>query len=299
MAATVQGRVWWAGKRDSEGHREFTLRSKVSISNLATDGPYTVMNAAGLPAIGAVWNFEGVTDSWAQCYPDMDVQPQRPSKPDDPIQVFLVTQKFSTKPLTRCQTTSIENPLNEPTKIGGSFTRKTIEAELDKDGKKITNSAHEQIKGPAVEFDEDEPTVWCEMNVAVHPLSTFAPMINTVNDATLWGLDARCVKLANAPWRRKLYGTCTYYYTVRYEFEINEDGFDREVLDEGTKVLKTGGSSGVPGDFQTYVDPVSRQPQRIILKNGAKWDGTGDPGKITIKRYKESNFLSLGIPTSL
>lgn len=223
----------WGGSIDSEGHREYTVQFRVR-STSKNDGPETVMNTAGLPAVGAVWNLGNDSDSWAFCYPDMKVSLAEVGE----YYFWDVEQKFSTKPLKRCNTTQIEDPLSEPQKVSGSFAKYTEEVFYDRYGDAILSSSLEPYKGSEVEFDANRPTVRIEQNVAALGLSTFAAMIDTVNDAPLWGLPARCVKLSNVGWERKLYGVCTYYFARTFDFDVRYDGFDRVLLDKGTRVIR-------------------------------------------------------------
>lgn len=241
MAATLIGRAAWKGNRDSEGNRNYEMTSKIRTSS-ASDGPLVVMNCPGLPVTGSTYNFGNDLDIWAFCYPDMMVEMIDPK--DDNTKTWRVTQKFSTKPLQRCNTLTIQDPLLEPQKIGGSFVRYLKSAFRDMNGIAILTSSWELFRGRDVEFDEAYPTVWIEQNVSDLQLSTFTQYINAVNDSTLWGMNARCVKLSNATWQRRQFGICSYYYTRRFEFDINFDTFDRYLQDEGTKVLN--GHHGAP-----------------------------------------------------
>lgn len=299
MAASSSGIKRISLDRDDDGHR--TLNATYLVRALVTEGPLTVMAASGLPATGSTWNGASKfteSDAWMFCTPYCKVSPQ---VTDEETTAWLVEKRFTTNPTKRCQDAAIENPLSEPDRIGGSFVKYTREATLDRFGKRITNSAFEQFRGASVERDYNRPTVSIEKNLATLPLSTFAPMIDTLNDATLWGLPARCIKLSNVSWTRKVYGTCTYYYTVGYEFDIDNNTFDRDVLDEGTRHLAPGGSVGNPRHYVAYRDPVLGDAGRCILDgSGGLWDGTtGSAGEIHIEFYAESNFLTLGIPSSL
>jgi hypothetical protein len=82
-------------------------------------------------------------------------------------------------------------------------------------------------------------------------------MANTVNDAILWGLPPRCILLSQVSWERKFYGICFYYYTLHLTFDINYDGFDRDLVDEGTKVLN-GQWDPVTGNW--VLIPINGQP---------------------------------------
>ena len=131
------------------------------------------------------------------------------------------------------------------------------------------------------------------------PLETFTDMINTVNDATLWGLPKRTVKLSNVSWSRVLYGTCAFYFTVTYDFDIDFETFDRTIIDEGTRVLTKGGDKDNKNDFEVYKD-VNGENTRVFLDGAGSALGDGaDPVEIEIEYYKESNFLTLGIPSTL
>jgi len=297
MVATVMtGQRTWNLRRDDEGHREYTIVHQVRAD--ALDGPAIIMQAGGLPSVGSTWNFDNDADPWAFCYPTMSISPRTSNEPNT---LWTVEQKFSTKPLNRCQDDSIDNPLDEPDRISGGFTKLTKEADKDRHGDPIKSSSHEQVRGSAVQRDDNRPNVKIERNIPALPLGTFSEMVDTVNDAPLWGVSARCIKLSNVSWSRQLYGTCSFYYTVGYEFDVNFDTFDKSLIDEGTMVLDKGGNKDDPQDFIVYKDRNGENSRVILNGNGAAWDGTGTdgPGTIEVQFYDESNFLLLGVPSSL
>lgn len=320
MATTI--RSGWRNlslSRDDEGHREYTIRFVIESNDPADDGPETVLGTVGLPSIGSAWAVGNDSDPWAFCSPRLRITP---SIRNEPCKVWYADYVFTTKPWKRCQTTAIEDPLLEPDDISGSFVKYTKEAARDRNGNLIKSSSHELFRGPQVEFDHNRPSVRIEQNVASLGLDTFAAMVDTVNDATLWGLAARKIKLSNVAWSRKVYGTCNYYYTRSFDFDINFDGFDRRVLDEGTKVLNGRWADDEDGsgssDSWVLIDingaaPDSENPQHFIRykdRNGENTrvilDGTGkplsdgaNPYYHEIEYYSESDFTLLGIPTSL
>jgi hypothetical protein len=80
---------------------------------------------------------------------------------------------------------------------------------------------------------------------------------------------------------------------------VKFEGFDRVALDEGTRVLAPGGTVGNPKHYIAYRD-INGEPARVILDGtGRAWNGSTTPGFRTIEFYNESNFLLLGIPSSL
>lgn len=322
MTATViDGTICeWDGERDDEGHRTWNVSHFVETTS-SGDGPATVMQCSGLPQVGDTWAFGSDADVWAFCTPYMKVSAAPGVKKPGPFFYWKVDQRFTTKPLWRCATTQIEDPLSEPQKISGSFTKYTKEAVRDRFGIAIRSSSHEPFHGQQVEFDFNRPTVKIEQNVISLDLPTIASMVDSVNDSTLWGCSARCVKLANVSWERKLYGTCTYYYTRSFEFDISFTGYDRYIVDEGNKCLngkwnKTtgqyeveniGGSAPDPANPLHFIRAVDRagNPIRMPLNGAGMPIDAGGTGSATylhslyIEFYDEANFLALGIPSSL
>ena len=305
--------------RDTEGHRDYSVEHIV-ITTDPDDGPTIVLGASGLPVIGSLWNFGNDLDVWAFCYPDAKITVYKKNE-GDPPEYWKVAQKFSTRPLNRCQDETIEDPLLQDQVISGSFVKYTQEVSKDRNGDDIKSISHELIHGPQVEFDFNRPTVRIEQNVATLELELITSMIDTVNDSTLWGLGARKIKLSDLVWERKWYGTCDIYYTRVFDFDIDFNTFDREILDEGTKVLnghwptknECGGDDWIlddicgeapvktdPTHFTRYKDRNGENSRVILDVEGWPLGGSGTPAanRIEVEYYPESNFLLLGIPTT-
>lgn len=303
---TLCGMTSWEGERDDEGHRTFILKTKWEADDSA-NGPRGLMNVvdATIP-IGSAWNFGNDMD-WAYCYPDLKV---KQIGPDEERKVmWIAEQKFSTRPLFRCQSASIESPLLEPVKYGGSFVKEKRQAFFNKDGEPLHTSSLEPI--PGAERDFSQPAVWVEFNHLTNLLATFAPMIDTLNDATMWNLPARCIKLNNVTWERKWYAVCTVYFTSRFEFGVNAiddpenpgttiSGYDEIRPDIGTRVLDVGGDPTKQMEFVKYKDAHGENDTVYLDGAGEAVDDIDDVAKITCEYYGESNFLSItGIPSSL
>lgn len=239
--ATIWGRRTYSLSRDSDGHREYKVKHLIKAA--LEDGPYVVLNTPGLPLPGAQWSYGNDFDPWAWCRPTATVQIHE-EKEGDKTRWWVVEQTYSTKPPDqnkggqRCNDTPVENPLLEPMKVSGDYTRYTKEAQYDRFGIPIRNSCHEPVLGPAVEFDESRPTITIEQNVADQQEGLLSLMINTVNGTVLWGLGYRTIKLSSVSWEKKFYGQCSVYYTRKLTFEVNYETWDRVLLDYGSKVLK-------------------------------------------------------------
>lgn len=224
----------WNGGIDDDGYRTYYITWAVQADK--EDGPANVMQTPGLPLPGALWQFKADVDVWAFCYLWMEVE-HLSAVEGDPSEWWQVKQKFSTKPMNRCSDTKVEDPLLEPAKVSGGFAKYTKEATHDRHGRAILTSSWERYKGADVEFDAGRPDVKISQNVPHLELDVFSAMRDTVNDAPMWGLPARCVKLSNVTWERNVRGTCNFYYTRNFEFDVDPKTFDRILPDEGTRVL--------------------------------------------------------------
>jgi hypothetical protein len=297
MAQLVGGPRVWSGSQDSEGHRTYRIAFLVQVETGegVAEGPAAAMRCPGLPAPGDFWSIDGDADAYGWFRFDMDCQPHG-SVEGSPIQYFNVIMTASTKPLDPSKERDpaappIEDPLAEPPRVSGSFVKTTEEATHDMYGLPIEYSSHEQIRGPQVEFDAGFDSVRIEQNVPQLQLYLLASLRNCVNLRPLWGMPERTIRFACYSWTRVRHGNSFYYQRV-LEFEVNINGFDREVLDESSKVLKgrwaTDGVTGklvwqlvdvAPGEpadrdnpahYIAAIDPKGN-PARILL------DGRGTP----------------------
>lgn len=276
--------------RDKDGHRNYSVTHQV-ITTTSEDGPHTIMNAPGLPVIGSTWSFGNDNDTWAQCWPQMRVV-RDPKADRFAPRAWLVTQNFTTKPFSRCQTTPVGNPVLEPMEIGGSFVRGKITPAFDKDGDAIVSSSHQPIP---VEFDKSEPAVVIKQNVLILGLASFSAQINTVNSVAMWGLGTRRIKLSDVPWSRKVYGSCNFYYTLEFHFDVNTNTFDRTVQDVGTMFVKPGGNKNNLDDFIRAKDDNDENLPSVALDgNGNRATTAAGAALITVQHYPESNLLLLG-----
>jgi hypothetical protein len=262
VAVIVPGQRTWSVSRDSEGYRTYKIVHRVVCDE--GDGPNTALTAVGLPVPGQVWDFDNDYDPNAWCTPESSATPVVTNEPN---MYFDVEHNFTSKPLGRDATKDRADPLSEPPKISISFSKTTEEASHDRFGRMITNSAWEQMRGKHVEFDTGHIIVKIEQNLATVDLPSHAAAYQTVNMVTLWGMPPRTVKLSNSSIEESYYTPTTTtttttpfgatttsqftttttapptiasqvkYYHRNLEFEVNAKGWDRDLLDEGTKVL--------------------------------------------------------------
>lgn len=239
MAFKLVGPISQVAKVDAEGNREYTIQFKLETDDPRNDGPQQALDCPDLPTSGAPYQIRNDNDIWAWCRENTTATPMLTGEPS---KNYIVEKVFSTKPpdadKSRCNTTKIEDPLMEPFKASGNFSKYTEEAAFNRFGRQLTYSSFEPIRGKPVEFDNNRPTVKIEQNIANLNWPLCAALVDCVNYYPMWGIPRRCVKLSNVSWERKYWGLCGLYYTRTLEFEVNWQTWDRNVVDESHLCLR-------------------------------------------------------------
>ena len=325
MSASVVGLLDWSLDRDRSGNRDYRALWLVK-STSPLDGPMTAITASGLPVIGSTWNLGNDADPWVYCLPTSKVKRHR-AYSEGEIGIYWTVEQLFQSPgkippgeQGRCNDYENDDPLLEPAKVSGSFINYSKEATVDRNGKAILSSCHQPITG--LEVDRSRFSVQIERNTLDNDLDLYQGFIDTLNDSTLWGVGARQVKFSGLAYERKVYGSCYYYFTHRLEFEIRREGFDEDrILDLGMLEINPDrwprdDSGAYTGDTPTsdqLANPknftVIRGPDGnpitspVPLKNGVRVLQPQIAENLayipTVELYPESNFLELGIPTSL
>jgi hypothetical protein len=283
MGYVVRGRRKWEGSRDKDGYRTYKLMTLVESQNYA-DGPALASQAVGLPVSGDVWAFGNDLDLWSFCKEDMEIS--QVLTDFSPNRFYTITQTFSTKPdEARCKTQQIDDPLLKPQEISIEATKYNEQATYDRFGRPCISSSHELLHGPQLEFDSHRFTVHIEQNVAFPELGVVTYCLDTLNAFPMWGFAGRMIKLSGFSATKSFYGTCLIYWKRKLTFDISRKGWDRDVLDEGTKVLQghwdratgawtldniAGGAPNPnnPNHFMQAIDR-SNNPMKTIILNGA------------------------------
>lgn len=310
------GRIDWGGGRERDLHRNYWVKFLVETDD-PNDGPSVISDAPDLPSIGAAWTYGNENDSYALCQADYECETVIKREKN---LWWVLKYTFTTRLIPLCAIVKITNPISQPDQISGSFVNYQELTHQDRDGGYILSSSLEPI---FVNKDKHRATVNISQVGLNLQLPIFTQMINTLNDAPLWGLSTRCIKLRNVPWKAMYWNVCTKYYQRTLQFDIKFDTFDEsKIPDMGSRVIdptkpgyvadrctSTGTGTGVetldrtnPENFMRPLDDRGNVLQRVPL------DGNGemclDPYVHqhfidTVQLYGESNFLLLGIPTSL
>jgi hypothetical protein len=222
---------------DNEDHTTYKVTYHIQSSTPV--GPRAIKDLSGtldLPQPGDIYAIVnlGEMDQWAWCTNEVEIEPKVEAEP--PYH-WLATYTFTSQLQDRCNGEHRTDPVLEAPRISGSFVKYTEEAVVDLYGKPILNSAHERMRGPQVEFDVSRPTIRIEKFFHDPNLELLNLYKDSVNDAPLWGLPARTIKLSNISFDKQFYSYCQDVWKVTLEFDINKNTWDRTILDEGTKVL--------------------------------------------------------------
>ena len=141
MTATLLGSLKSNMTIDKDSHRTYDITWLVESTDV-DDGPAVIAFVAGLPLTGTAWTFGNDNDPWATCWPNMKIREVLQDRGEWTGQ-WTIEQVFTTKPLSRCQTIRIENPIAEPARLSGTFTRYTKEATHDRNGYMLISSSNE------------------------------------------------------------------------------------------------------------------------------------------------------------
>lgn len=305
MTAYLVGLKNQSMSRDDEGHRTYELTWQFRTDSYY-DGHETVLQSVNaLFPVGMAYSLDNDYDPWAFLTPDLTIAPHRDLDEGEPVAHWIVTHKLTTKPMYRCNTTAIENPLLEPYNISGDFVHVSREMKTDRFGRRLRHSNYEPIFGPEVEEKVSYTSITISFNSATLPLSIFNLLINKVNDRPLWDMPARCVRFTDAKWERVLYGVCFYYFKISYTFEMNIETFDKKIPSYGMKTLAPGSIPFVPGNYIQRKDDLGENIGPVFLDvwgNEASADDALGESNVWIQDIqlaKEGNLLLLGIPNTL
>jgi len=181
-----------------------------------------------------------------------------------------------------------ENPLLRPGIDEWSFAQYQTIAVNDRDGKPIRNTV-EQPFDPPVEKDESRLVLVYSRNEAYFPVALAEQYMDAINSDTFCGRPAGHVKCQNIN-ATKQFENGTAFYATRYEFHFNGKGWDKEILNRGTRYrLEAGGP---------YVHLTPGLEPILLKANGTKLPDGSDPAAadyVTAKVYDKLPFSVFNI----
>ena len=299
MTVTLIGMIDSSLVVAADEHRTYNTTWELK-SDDGNDGPAQVIATVGLPFVGQAYTIGNDVDSDAFCHPFWRAKRKFP-RDLSRWSAWLVEIPFSTKSYgMRQPTEQLGDPLVEAPLIHSRSSKQVKEAMQDKDGALLLNSAHQVIRGAAVEVPDDKGIVCVSQNVPALDLATNDAARNSVNTNPMWGMAARTIRLADFTFEKLFYGSGLKYFRLHHEFELNSDTWDRKIPDEGTKEFKGSGDRADPRDFIVVKDANDENTSILLDLNGDPWDGTTPASVLDTKNLlSETDFSTLGIPLDL
>lgn len=282
--------------RDPDGRRVYTVEYESKTNDSQDHAGVVVVDLISRVPFGTPYSLGNESDPWA--FANWPKSCKKRGKRST-LTVWSTLIDFSLLEVQRCSQLRIENPVDQPYKVSGSFVRAMKAVTEDRNGVPITNSSDEPVL-PAPEVRDSADTVVVEVNTATINLPLRAQMRDRVNNATLWGLAKRTVRLAQWTWLFGFYGLCAAYVINRLEFEINLNTWDFKHTDQGFRI-KNGTDESGKTKYTTLMDDRDqplRHP-RLLDGSGALLADSGTPVELTDELDDEGNFMLLPIPNPL
>jgi hypothetical protein len=274
------------GSIDPQWHRSYRRAWRVITSDPYAIGPlgarlaipvffgqnYVLTNPLG--AVVEYDNFAFATKIDAQIDPDCN---------DDTS--WIVTVDYAAYDPTQFP----ENPLNHPIKISWGENRFDQTCIFDRNGNPVVNSAGDDFD-PPIAIDDSRPTLRIVRNEATYDPIYALNWKDTLNADVFWGFAPLTVKLSTPLGELEYNPICGFYYVVTYQFEVNPNGWVKNILDRGMRQIVGGLKQKILDDKG---DDIS-SPE-LLDGNGVKLTTRGTPVAISFEVYNEADFSLLGL----
>ena len=229
-APTVEGAI------DNTWKRTYKRTFRV-LCDSRSDGPVTCINAGGIPSLGTSY-YKSATEkdagAWVQGLSSKMVSKVRVNGTSGGLHEVTVDYgPFNPYP---------KDPLQWPYKISWGFAPYERVVWFDINAKAIVNSAGVRFGEPVV-MDDNRPILSITRNEATYDFTLADRLRDKVNSDTFLGADPGLVKVSAMP-SEQLFNqeTGQVYYTVKYDFHFNRDGWKKKILDCGFSQLDGSGN---------------------------------------------------------
>jgi hypothetical protein len=187
-----------------------------------------------------------------------------PADRTDPYQgsqVYVWTATLEYGPWNPLEHTTTGDPTNQPLRPRFTSTNTPQIVYEDVDGNPVVNSAGDYFD-PPIERDFPRWTLTVVRNEASPTMATIGPYANRINEAAWNGFPPKTVKLSpiQLPAPEFSQFTGNLYYPIEYVFEINFDGWTKNVLNQGYRELSSTGKlipilvGGTPASSPVMLD---------------------------------------------
>ncbi len=189
-----------------------------------------------------------------------------------------------------------QNPLDstEKPKVSWGLSRFTKPFDQDTDGNAVLNSAGDYFD-PPIELDDSRLVLRITRNEESYDPDLTNQYKDATNSDEFWDFPPDQVKLMDRSAELQSSGDCPIndgeYWAVSYDFEIRPEGWTKQILDQGCKVLDDSGKlvNATDNDGQPVNSPI------LLDGNGKKLPEGADPVFLKKKGYKQLPFAVFGL----
>jgi hypothetical protein len=182
-----------------------------------------------------------------------------------------------------------EDPLNHPIKLSWGENRFEKQVFEDRNGDPVVNSAGDYFD-PPVSADDSRPTLRIVRNERTYDPIYANSWKDTLNADTFFGFAPATVKLSVPLGELEYNPICGFYYVVTYQFEVNANGWKKQILDQGMRQVVSGVKSNILDDNGEQISSPA-----LLDGSGKKLATGGTPASLTFEIYQESDFTQLGL----
>lgn len=287
---------------DKDGYVTYTSRYSAHTDS-RSDGGKTVLAHASVPARTSTYAISGgEADTSAAC-----ISRQATTRtPEESLKLWNVTIVHSNNPASSSNKDPEdppENPWDEPPTVDCYVVKQKKAVLKDITGRIIASSAGEPYD-PVQERDDTKYMIRSVRNQQTVPnLVFFATYRDAINSDTFAGCPAFTVKVETPGIFTRRWHKGTKYYTVTWEFSIDEDTFKLKLLDYGMYKVFGGtplpGGLGITGGELKVMNDLAGNPlsaPRLLDGIGKVLPMGDDPVELPpFKIYQERAFGALGL----
>lgn len=286
------------GSRTSDFSKEGgTAVREYQVISDGNDNELTIPLAIGLPTYGTPHPTNGSFTCKTLSVREVDPESKK---------LWVATATFDQQPLdNKNENNPTRNPLLERGTFRIASSGREEQMEEDADGNAILTTANEPIRGVTKEVNDF--TMIVTKNLATLPFAALAAAAKqATNSAIFFDAAIGTARLSRIDGDLLWHPTCGDYFATTWEFAVRDGGWDKEVLNEGFFELNDENPAeqviiALPA-FDSDGNRVSDVPvaePHLLTVAGKRLPQDGTPNYITVKRYNQTDFGSLGVPTSI
>ena len=275
---------------NADATREYVV-TYLAISDNANDGP--ILARLSTPNRFTSFSFGGDFDAGAV----LKSKEVKFLREKDSYRHWVINCNYDSKVDPDENDNEFDDPLLKATKWSGSFVQFIRDLVTDKDGIQIKNSAGDPFVNPPVTADDSRMSIVAVKNFAALNVNVWASFRDAVNDDTWWGLGARKIKVQSITWDQMFFEGQPFY-AVRYEFHINDDTWDEDVLQAGFYERVGGKRTRISERLGRDINSPWPLSTGGVALTEAQIDADGEE-YLTVRKYNERDFALLGLPAVL